>query len=391
MDQTPLPPLLRFFVMPTRWRRWTRRQPHSAESSQLCKWSASHSTSNQGHQKKSRVAHPRLLIGSNFCFRSVQKKTNKKTTRASMTAGLFLAHFLGKGTFGGSLLLVPICSPACTDQAALSRLCSAVFAQSVWSANEVEGKWLRFSRDTTGLFSDIDWAFYNSLSLFLSISFFLPIMMTVCLYRFDCPYLEPVLAAGDQLGCFRIKSFMYCKVNEGKKKYISVQINSVGIFKIKLHIIACHEEIIYTIYFSFVQFELDGSLVLIYVISSIIFLKLTEFSLLPLFIILPCWSINISERWRSLRGLNQKLGPCVVPNLQRYQFCCRCHSTLALKTRGSKRGFSHFWVVGWQARDTSEHWPSEFFIRWNEMSGLLQLQRITNFKSDLGIIPIQNS
>lgn len=132
--------------------------------------------------KKSRVAHPRLFDGSNFCFRSVQKKTNKKTTWASMTAGLFLAHFLGKGTFGGSLLLVPICSPACTDQAALSRLCSAVFAQSVWSANEVEGKWLRFSRDTTGLFSDIDWAFYNSLSLFLSISFFYPLWwLYVCI------------------------------------------------------------------------------------------------------------------------------------------------------------------------------------------------------------------
>lgn len=58
---------------------------------------------------------------------------------------------------------------------------------------------------------------FTALSLSFSLSLFLPIMMTVCLYRFDCPYLEPVLAAGDQLGCFRIKSFMYCKVNEGKK------------------------------------------------------------------------------------------------------------------------------------------------------------------------------
>lgn len=74
--------------------------------------------------KKSRVAHPHLLIGSNFCFRSLRKKQKKnKTTRASMTAGLFLAHFLGKGTFGRSLLLVAICSPACTDQTAWSRLC----------------------------------------------------------------------------------------------------------------------------------------------------------------------------------------------------------------------------------------------------------------------------
>lgn len=133
------------------------------------------------------------------------------------------------------------------------------------------------------------------------------------------------------------------------------------------------------------QFQLDGSLALNYVIfkadrifspSAIYHPALLEHQYLG--------------KAEESEGVEPKTGS-TPRTLQRYQSCCRCHSTLSLKTRGSKRGFSHFWVVGWQARDTGEHWPIEFFIRWKEMSGLLQLQRITNFKSDLGIIPFQNS
>lgn len=125
-----------------------------------------------------------------------------------------------------------------------------------------------------------------------------------------------------------------------------------------------------TTYFYFVQFQLDGSLALNYVIfkadrifspSAIYHPALLEHQYLG--------------KAEESEGVEPKTGS-TPRTLQRYQSCCRCHSTLSLKTRGSKRGFSHFWVVGWQARDTGEHWPIEFSIRWKEMSGLLQLQRI---------------
>lgn len=79
--------------------------------------------------KKSRVAHPHLLIGSNFCFRSLRKKQKNQDDSRLDDSRTFSCTFSGKGDFwkefviGCYLLLVAICSPACTDQTALSRLC----------------------------------------------------------------------------------------------------------------------------------------------------------------------------------------------------------------------------------------------------------------------------
>lgn len=96
MDQTPLPPLLWFFVMPTRWRRWTRCQPLSAERSQLCKWSASDSTSNKRQQKKvDKLIRTHWLAATS----AIDLQEKKKQLTPRWRQNFFLHIFSGKGDF----------------------------------------------------------------------------------------------------------------------------------------------------------------------------------------------------------------------------------------------------------------------------------------------------